>query len=230
MRLLIDDLHKSYPDLTVLAGLQLQLARGEAVAIQGSSGTGKSTLLNCVGLLDSPDSGQIELDGVAVTALSRRARSRLRGQRLGFVFQAFHLLPEFNVVENVLLAARCAGQPLAAYQHRAMDLLTRLGLRERAQADVRVLSGGERQRVALARALLLRPALILADEPTGNLDPSTAAMVLDQLLQLVGEESSSLILVTHDAQVAERCHRTLILRDGQLHPVPAPSPESELST
>jgi len=218
VRLEISDLSKAYPELEVLNKLQLAVNAGEAVAIQGASGTGKSTLLNCIGLLDRPDSGSIILDGTEVTTLSKSARAKLRGQRLGFVFQAFHLLPEFTVLENVLLAARCAGQALGPAHSRAIELLERLGLANRAAADVRVLSGGERQRVALCRALLLRPALILADEPTGNLDPATAALVLNHLMHLVRSEQVSLILVTHDSQVAARCDRQLILQRGQLHP------------
>ncbi|TVR41916.1 MAG: ABC transporter ATP-binding protein [Planctomycetota bacterium] len=216
-RLQVEGLHKAYPGLPVLVDCHLEVAAAEAVAIQGASGTGKSTLLNCIGLLDSPDSGRISLDGQDVNTCSRRERSALRGRRLGFVFQAFHLLPEFNVLENILLAARCAHLPVSAWRARAESLLQRLGLADRALSDVSTLSGGERQRVALCRALLLKPALILADEPTGNLDPDTAALVLDHLLELVHSEGSSLVLVTHDSDIAHRCDRQLRLQQGQLN-------------
>lgn len=217
MRLQVSKLSKAFPSLQVLDGANLEVDAAEAVAIRGASGTGKSTLLNCLGLLDRPDSGSILLDGEDLGALSPRQRGRVRGRRIGFIFQAFHLLPEFNVRENVLMAARCADLPPRDWHKRADELLSRLSLNDRSEADVRVLSGGERQRVALARALLLRPQLVLADEPTGNLDPQTAATVLGIMLDLVRDERSSLILVTHDAQVAQYAHRQLELRDGQLH-------------
>ncbi|TVR13015.1 MAG: ABC transporter ATP-binding protein [Planctomycetota bacterium] len=221
MRLQAQHLAKAFDALHVLTDTNLQVAAGEAVAIRGASGTGKSTLLNCLGLLDRPDSGSILLDGEDLGQLRRRARGRVRGRRIGFIFQAFHLLPEFTVRENVLMAARCAGLPTKHWHERCSELLGRLGLQERAHADVRILSGGERQRVALARALLLRPQLVLADEPTGNLDPHTAATVLEIMLDLVRDEQSSLVLVTHDASVAAYAHRQLELRDGQLHALPA---------
>lgn len=218
-RLEITNLCKAYPDLRVLTNLNLQVETGESVAIRGSSGTGKSTLLNCIGLLDRPDSGEIILDGKTVGSLNDGERGKVRAQQLGFVFQAFHLLPEFTVIENILLAARCANKSAAALRPRAEDLLNRLHLFERRDADVRILSGGERQRVALCRALLLNPPLLLADEPTGNLDPQTATLVLDHLLELVSREKTSLILVTHDPEIAKRCDRSYMLKDGKLESV-----------
>ena len=217
-RLHVSGLSKAYPGLTVLQDLDLVVPAAEVVAIRGASGTGKSTLLHCLGLLDRPDRGSIRLDGDELTVLTGNARSAARARRVGFVFQAFHLLPEFDVLENVLMTARTAGLPLAPAEVRARDLLTRLGLAERVRQDVRTLSGGERQRVALCRALLPQPQLLLADEPTGNLDPATAAVVLDQLLDLARQAQASVVIVTHDPAIAERADRRLTLRDGRLHP------------
>jgi lipoprotein-releasing system ATP-binding protein len=216
-RLMVAGLAKAYPGLTVLKDLDLSVAAGEVVAIRGASGTGKSTLLHCLGLLDRPDSGSIRLDGDELTTLKDGARSAARARRVGFVFQAFHLLPEFDVLENVLMTARTAGLPLGAAEVRARDLLGRLGLADRARQDVRTLSGGERQRVALCRALLPQPQLLLADEPTGNLDPATAAVVLDQLLDLARQAQASVVIVTHDPAIAARADRRLSLHDGRLH-------------
>ncbi len=212
----VADLAKSYPDLRLLDGLELRVAPGEVVAIRGASGTGKSTLLHCLGLLDRPDRGSIRIAGEEVTALSDRARGRLRARAIGFVFQAFHLLPEFDLLENVLMSARTAGLPLEAARGRARDLLARVGLVGRERADVRTLSGGERQRVALCRALLPHPRLLLADEPTGNLDPATAALVLQQLVDLAHQDGASVVVVTHDDAVAARADRRLALREGRL--------------
>jgi ABC-type lipoprotein export system ATPase subunit len=217
-RLVVRGLAKSYPGLSVLAGLDLAVGAGEVVAIRGASGTGKSTLLHCLGLLDRPDAGSIRLDGAELTGLSIDARARARAQRIGFVFQAFHLLPEFDVGENVAMSARTSGLALAEGEARSRALLARIGLAGRERSDVRTLSGGERQRVALCRALLPRPALLLADEPTGNLDPATAAVVLDQLLALARGERSAVVIVTHDPAIAARADRRLELRAGQLHP------------
>jgi ABC-type lipoprotein export system ATPase subunit len=218
-RLLVRGLSKGYPGLPVLRGLDLSVEGSEVVAIRGQSGTGKSTLLHCLGLLDQPDSGSIQLDGEEVTGRSIAATASLRATRIGFVFQAFHLLPEFTVGENVLMAGRTARMAPIAAHARMRELLTRVGLETRERADVRTLSGGERQRVALCRALLTRPALLLADEPTGNLDPLTAGVVLELLLGLARAEGSSVILVTHDPAIAERADRRLALRDGVLQAV-----------
>lgn len=217
MRLAVTGLKKAYPGLDVLRGLDLSVAAGEVVAIRGQSGTGKSTLLHCLGLLDRPDAGTIAIDGEEATGRSTSDTARLRATRIGFVFQAFHLLPEFTARENALLAARTARLPLAEAGARAALLFERVGLTSRADADVRTLSGGERQRVALCRALLTRPALLLADEPTGNLDPVTAGVVLDQLLGLAKDDGAAVVLVTHDPGIAARADRRLELRDGVLH-------------
>ena len=215
-RLLVSGLTKSYPGLDVLRGLDLTVAAGEVVAIRGQSGTGKSTLLHCLGLLDRPDAGIIRIDGDEVTGRSPAATAHTRATRIGFVFQAFHLLPEFTTRENVLMAARTAGLPLPAAGVRADELLERVGLGARRSADVRTLSGGERQRVALCRALLTKPALLLADEPTGNLDPVTAAVVLDQVLGLARADGAAVVLVTHDPAIAARADRRLELTAGTL--------------
>jgi ABC-type lipoprotein export system ATPase subunit len=218
MRLVARALRKAYPGLEVLSGLDLEVQAGEVVAIRGASGTGKSTLLHLLGLLDPPDSGSVSLDGVDLTALPAAKRADARARRIGFVFQAFNLLPEFTVVENVLMSARTARLPLGPSRDHAMDLLQRVGLGGRDASAIGTLSGGERQRVALCRALLPRPALILADEPTGNLDPATASVVLQQVLDLARVDGSSVILVTHDASIADRADRRLELREGRLHP------------
>ncbi len=218
MRLEVAGVRKAYPGLEVLRGLDLRVDAGEVVAIRGTSGTGKSTLLHCLGLLDTPDSGTISLDGSELSALSPSRRAEMRARRIGFVFQAFNLLPEFTVLENVLMTARTAGLPLIAARGHALALLDRVGLGGRGWSAISTLSGGERQRVALCRALLPRPALLLADEPTGNLDPATAAVVLHQLLELAHSDGSSVVIVTHDPTIADQAGRRLELRDGKLHP------------
>ncbi len=215
MRLGVTGLRKAWPGLTVLDGLELRVDSGEVVAIRGASGTGKSTLLHCLGLLDRPDSGQITLDSQELSSLSEAGRTAARARHIGFVFQAFHLLNDFTVRENVLMSARTAGLDLTEGRARASELLGRVGLGER-DGDVRTLSGGERQRVALCRALLPRPALLLADEPTGNLDPATAAVVLGEIIALAKAEGSAVVMVTHDPEVARRADRVLELRAGRL--------------
>jgi ABC-type lipoprotein export system ATPase subunit len=217
MRLAARNVSKSYPGLEVLRGLDLEVEAGEVVAIRGASGTGKSTLLHCLGLLDRPDEGEIALDGVGFGRMGTWERALMRARHIGFVFQAFNLLPEFDVAENVLMSARTANLPLGPARARAHDLLERVGLGSRGASAITTLSGGERQRVALCRALLTRPTLLLADEPTGNLDPATAAVVLHQLLDLARSDGSSVIIVTHDPAIADQAGRRLELREGKLH-------------
>lgn len=215
MRLAVADLAKSYPGLTVLEGLELNVDTGEVVAIRGASGTGKSTLLHCLGLIDRPDRGTIHLDGDDLTTLGPTARATVRARRIGFVFQAFHLLPEFNVLENVLMSARTAGLDLGPAQQRACELLREVGLAGHAGKDVRTLSGGERQRVALCRALLPQPHLLLADEPTGNLDSKSGKEILE-IFDELNRRGKTLIMVTHDESIARRGSRAIRIRDGQV--------------
>jgi lipoprotein-releasing system ATP-binding protein len=216
-RLRARGLMKAYPGLTVLSGADIDVAAGEVVAVRGASGTGKSTLLHLLGLLERPDAGSVEIDGEDTVGLSRESRARVRATKLGFVFQAFHLLPEFSVIENIVMAARTARMPLEESTDRAHDLLGRLGLATRADAQTTVLSGGERQRVALCRALLARPGTLLADEPTGNLDPATAAVVFGELVKLAKADGAAVVVVTHDPAVAAQADRTLELSGGRLH-------------
>ena len=206
--LAITDLAHAYAATPVFAGVQLQLAAGEFVALLGESGVGKSTLLNCIAGLDDADSGQIELTGTAVRGLPEPARARLRREKLGFVFQAFHLLPHLSVAENVALPLLLLGRPDAL---RVESLLQAVGLGGLGQRSPAQLSGGQLQRVALARALVHRPALILADEPTGNLDPATAERMLDVMVAQVRDEGAACLLVTHSAAAAARADRVLRL-------------------
>ena len=198
-----------------LAGIDLSIGRGEFVAVTGASGSGKSTLLNVLGCLDKPDGGHYRMEGVDVAALDDEATSRLRTGRIGFVFQSFHLLPRLSVLENVLLPMRYAAAPDPAAAQRAQSLLARVGLAERMEHRPHQLSGGQMQRAAIARALLMQPALLLADEPTGNLDTKSAADVLE-LIGEVHAGGQTVVLVTHDNEVAGRAPRRIRLRDGKV--------------
>ena len=208
--------------LEILHGVDLDVAPGELVALVGASGAGKSTLLHILGLLDRPDEGGLWIQGEEVSDASIERRAKLRNQTLGFVFQFYHLIPELNAVENVLLPAMIADSP-GRYRRRrkelheqAEGLLVRFGMQERLRHRPPQLSGGERQRVALARALLLDPAILLADEPTGNLDSATGERVLELLFEEQARRQLSLVLVTHDQRLAERCQRTLVMHDGKI--------------
>ncbi len=200
----------------VLAGVDLDIGRGEAVAILGRSGSGKSTLLNLIVGIDDVDSGSIVTLGVDLVAADERVRARLRAQHVGFVFQAFHLLPTLTVAENVALPLELAGSSGAAAHARVHELLQRVGLADRAQAWPEVLSGGEQQRVAVARALAAKPQLLLCDEPTGNLDDSAAKLVLSLLDELRRDHGCALVMVTHSAMAAAICDRRLRLHAGVL--------------
>jgi putative ABC transport system ATP-binding protein len=200
----------------VLDRLDLQLARGETLALIGQSGSGKSTLLNLIAGLEPPDAGEVLIAGQDITRLDEAARTRLRRRHIGFVYQGFNLLPTLNALENILLPLDLDGAAPAISEARARELLAQVGLAERAEAFPDQLSGGEQQRIALARALVHRPALILADEPTGNLDAESGARVLELLAELVREQNAALLLVTHSAAVAASADRVLQLRDGQL--------------
>lgn len=210
---------KTYTDgqqvITVLKDLDLAVQAGEWLAIVGASGSGKSTLLNLLGGLDLPTSGEIQVAGTALPTLSELERSRWRNQRLGFVFQMHHLLPEFTALESVAMPARIGGMSKAAAEDSARDLLAQLGLAQRATHRPAALSGGERQRVAIARALINRPACVLMDEPTGNLDPQTAEQVLSTMSALRSLDTA-FVVVTHDPGIAARMGRQLTLTDGKL--------------
>jgi len=194
-------------------GVDLDIARGETVAIMGPSGCGKSSLLYLLGGLDRPSAGQIWLDGVDMTRLTERRLARVRREAIGFVFQAFHLMDELSAVENVELPALLAGRSPRAARRRATELLERVGLADRARFLPTQLSGGQRQRVAVARALVADPALVLADEPTGNLDSAATADVLG-LFDSLHAAGQTLIVVTHDPRVAATADRTIRMRDG----------------
>ncbi len=202
-------------DLEILGSVDFSLARGEAVAVMGASGSGKSTLLGLLAGLDRATSGDIILDGTAIGALDEDQRAALRRRRIGFVFQSFHLLPALNALDNVRLALEVAGLPDAAGRARAA--LDRVGLAARAAHYPGELSGGEQQRVALARAFCTDPLLLLADEPTGNLDRRTGRQIADLMFELKAAGGTSLVLVTHDEALAARCDRRLLLEDGRLH-------------
>jgi lipoprotein-releasing system ATP-binding protein len=209
-------------ELPILHGVDLELAQGELLALVGSSGAGKSTLLHCLGLLERPDAGTIRLLGTTPWTLPLAERAALRNHRIGFVFQFYHLLPELNALENVLLPAMIGESRLAfgakkrAHREKASALLERFGLKERLTHRPSQLSGGERQRVAMARALYLDPPVLLADEPTGNLDSATGAAVLELLLEEQRRRKLSMILVTHDERIAARCQRVVTMKDGRI--------------
>lgn len=202
--------------LEVLRGVNLEILRGDFLALRGTSGAGKSTLLHLFGGLDSPNAGEIWFDGENLAGLSEGAQTRLRNRKIGFVFQAYHLLPELDALENVCLPARMARLPAAEAEVRGRDLLARVGLKERMDHKAYELSGGEQQRVAIARALINRPELILADEPTGNLDSHTGAEIIELLVRLRSERNTTLIIATHDSDVAARAPRVVELVDGQI--------------
>ena len=208
------DLCKSYPSgdrrLEVLRGVDLAVAAGESVSIRGESGSGKSTLLHLLAGLDVPDAGELRWDGSTDTGAVRRARF------LGMVFQSFYLIPEIDALQNVLMAGRILGRTRAADRARAQALLSKVGLAGRTHHLPAQLSGGERQRVAVARALMNAPKLLLADEPTGNLDERTGEAVMDLLLGLCAETQTALVLVTHNAAFAGRCQRALTMHAGRL--------------
>ncbi len=202
--------------LEVLRGVDVELRRGEFLALRGASGAGKSTLLHLLGGLDAPNGGEVWLADRNLAGLSRRELARLRNEEVGFIFQAYYLLPELDALENVCLPARMARTPASQAEARGRELLDRVGLKERMEHKPYELSGGEQQRVAIARALINEPDLILADEPTGNLDSHTGQEIIELLCSLRTEKQTTLIMATHDANLAARAPRVMELVDGQI--------------
>ena len=217
------DLHKSYHDgereLPVLTGASLSVGRGEVVAVVGMSGSGKSTLLHLLGGLDRPDRGKIHFDGEEITGQPLARLSAFRNRSIGYVFQFHHLLPEFTALENVMIPALMNGRKRGDVEPEARASLERLGLADRSHHRPAKLSGGEQQRVALARALINQPSLLLADEPTGNLDLHTGERVIELMWEMTVSQKRSLILVTHEPSIAVRADRALYLDEGRLTPV-----------
>jgi lipoprotein-releasing system ATP-binding protein len=215
-------LHKTYKDgvrrVEVLKGIDMAVEPGEIVAVVGPSGSGKSTLLHLLGTLDRPDSGEVEIGGQSLAGMSGARLAGFRNRTIGFVFQFHQLLPDFTALENVMLPGRIAGLEPGSVYGNASRLLLEVGLEERLDHFPNQLSGGERQRVALCRALVLEPPLLLADEPTGNLDPASGEQVFQLLLELQARHRTTGVLVTHNPVIADRCTRTLRLEGGVLHP------------
>ena len=215
-----NDVRKSFVHmgrtLEVLRGINLEIGEGEIVAIVGQSGAGKSTLLHCMGTLDLPTSGSVKVDGEEITKLPSARLAALRNRTIGFVFQFHHLLPEFNAVENVMMPGLINGRPRAPLETRALALLEEVGLKERAHHRPGELSGGEQQRVALARALILEPKLILADEPTGNLDSATSKQIHELFFQINKQRKTTLVIVTHNMALADSMPRVVTLKDGRV--------------
>lgn len=213
-------LSKSYHDgnmsVDVLKGIDFSIQKGDRIAIVGPSGSGKSTLLHLLGGLDKPTQGQVFQQGTDWQALSEKQRCKLRNKQLGFIYQFHHLLPEFSALENVAMPLLLAGMPVENAEHQAADILEHVGLMNRKQHKPAQLSGGERQRVAIARALVHQPQCVFADEPTGNLDQSTALMVFELMLSLNKKFNTALVIVTHDRQLAGRMDKVMALQEGNL--------------
>lgn len=216
----LDEVNRSYGErgeIHALNDVSLRVEAGEFVSIVGASGSGKSTLLNVLGLLDSPSSGSYRLDGICVSSLRDHELARLRATTIGFIFQSFHLLDDRSVEQNIELAQASARVPRAARRAEAMALIEKVGLSSRAHHPTRNLSGGERQRVAIARALVAEPRLLLADEPTGNLDEDNTEAILG-LLERIHGDGATIIMITHDIELSQRAGRQLAMSDGRLAP------------
>lgn len=219
------DLRRTYimgkREVPVLRGVSIDVARGEFLALRGASGAGKSTLLHLLAGLDSPDAGDIRVAGKDLAHMSQRELAHFRNEKVGLIFQAYHLLHELDALENVCLSGRIGGKNVRALEKSGMELLARVGLKDRFDHRPYELSGGEQQRVAIARALINEPELIIADEPTGNLDSHTGEEIVDLLCALRNERNATLIIATHDNKVAERAPRVIRLVDGQVETSPA---------
>ena len=209
-------LHKKYGDLEVLRGVSLDVARGEVVSIVGPSGAGKTTLLQIIGTLNGADSGSVEIDGVETGTLSDKELSRFRNQRIGFVFQFHHLLPEFTALENVMMPALIGGSDKADAELRARELIALMGMLPRAHHKPSALSGGEQQRIAIARALMNSPAVLLADEPSGNLDTKNRDEIHRLFFELRDRLRQTIVIVTHDDSLAAMADRKITMRDGHI--------------
>jgi len=212
--IIVKDIHKSYGELKVLKGISLSIASGEIVSIVGASGAGKSTLLHIIGTLDRPDSGVLQIAGTQTENLSDRKLSAFRNKNIGFVFQFHHLLPEFTALENVCIPAFIAGVGKREAENRARKLLISLGLADRMEHKPSALSGGEQQRIAVARALINQPAVVLADEPSGNLDSVNAKELHKLFFRLREEFKQTFVIVTHNEELAEMADRRLTIKDG----------------
>ena len=216
----LSNIARRYGDLVIIENVEFKLARGETVALLGPSGSGKSSLLHIAGLLEAPSEGEVFVAGQAASVMNDAARTRLRRDALGFVYQFHHLLPEFTAIDNVALPRLIRGDSKKTADSEAARLLTALGLGERLTHQPGQLSGGEQQRTAIARALANNPDILLADEPTGNLDPKTSDMVFDALLKLIREEGLAALVATHDQRLAKRMDRIVVIKDQKLVEVP----------
>ncbi len=208
----VDLCKKVDPDLVILSNIRFEINPGDALAILGASGSGKTTLLSLLAGLDRPTSGTVYIDGIDIFSLSEDERAKLRGKTIGFVFQSFQLLPALTALENVMLPIELSGRGKA--REDALDILDRVGLTGRAAHYPKQLSGGEQQRVAIARAFAARPRMLFADEPTGNLDSATGEKIIDLMFDLNREQHTTLVLVTHDPEIAKRCGRSIRLKMG----------------
>ena len=211
-------IHKKFNSLNVLNGINISINQKEIVSIVGKSGAGKTTLLQILGTLEKPSSGEVLINGQNISKLNENELASFRNKNIGFIFQFHHLLPEFTALENVMMPLLIAKKSQREAKLIAQDLLNKVGLSERSTHRPSKLSGGEQQRVAIARALANSPALLLADEPTGNLDPTTSDIVFDLFLSLVRDQRLSAVIATHNIELAKRMDRMLVLKDGKLHP------------